>query len=148
VKRGCSAPSRCTSAAWAQGPMQGMLLSDLWADRGGNSPDGNVDTRSPFPLLIKVLDCQDLLSIQVHPNDPIAARLRPGELGKTEAWVILQADPGARIYAGLRPVSRAWNSSGISTQARWPTASTGSRRKRGSAFFCPPAWCMPWAEAC
>jgi mannose-6-phosphate isomerase len=42
------------------------------------------------------------LSIQVHPNDEIANRLRPGELGKTEAWVVLDADPAARVYAGLR----------------------------------------------
>jgi len=57
---------------------------------------------------LKYLDCQDLLSIQVHPTDEIARELRPGELGKTEAWVVLDADPSARIYAGLRSgVTRA-----------------------------------------
>lgn len=92
----------------AEGPMQGMLLADLWTAQGREITGRNVDARSPFPLLIKVLDCQDLLSIQVHPNDQIAACLRPGELGKTEAWVILQADAGSRIYAGLQPgVTRA-----------------------------------------
>jgi mannose-6-phosphate isomerase len=92
----------------AEGPLQETLLSELWAKRGEELAGHRVDSRSPFPLLIKVLDCQDLLSIQVHPNDEIAARLRPGELGKTEAWVILQADPGSRIYAGLRQgVTRA-----------------------------------------
>ena len=43
------------------------------------------------------------LSVQVHPNDEQAARLNPPDLGKTEAWYILSADPGSRIYAGLRP---------------------------------------------
>lgn len=56
-----------------------------------------------FPLLLKYLDCQHNLSIQVHPNDEQAAQLSPPDLGKTEAWLVLQADPGSRIYAGLQP---------------------------------------------
>lgn len=56
-----------------------------------------------FPLLCKFLDAADRLSVQVHPDDEYAARhgLRYG--GKSESWVILEADPGSRIYAGLRP---------------------------------------------
>lgn len=56
-----------------------------------------------FPLLVKLLDCEQLLSVQVHPDDATAARLRPGERGKTEAWVVLEAAPTAEIYAGLKP---------------------------------------------
>jgi mannose-6-phosphate isomerase len=57
-----------------------------------------------FPLLIKLLDCQDWLSVQVHPDDEQAARLEgPGQFGKTEAWHILEATPGARLISGLRP---------------------------------------------
>jgi mannose-6-phosphate isomerase len=41
--------------------------------------------------------------VQVHPDDTLALRLRPGELGKTEAWFVLSAEPGSRIYAGLQP---------------------------------------------
>jgi mannose-6-phosphate isomerase len=48
------------------------------------------------------LDCQRNLSVQVHPNDAAAACLTPPDLGKTEAWVVLDAQPGSRIYAGLR----------------------------------------------
>jgi mannose-6-phosphate isomerase len=58
---------------------------------------------SRFPLLFKYLDCQRDLSVQVHPSDAEAARLMPPDLGKTEAWLILDARPGSRVYAGLKP---------------------------------------------
>lgn len=54
-----------------------------------------------FPLLLKLLDCQDDLSIQVHPNDDYE-RLAPGELGKTEMWYVLDAKPGSTIIYGLK----------------------------------------------
>lgn len=58
---------------------------------------------SRFPLLVKLLDCADWLSVQVHPNDEQAARLvGPGEFGKSEAWHFIEAEPGATIYAGIR----------------------------------------------
>jgi mannose-6-phosphate isomerase len=56
-----------------------------------------------FPLLIKFLDAHDRLSVQVHPGDEHAGALVPGERGKTEAWVILAADQGSCVFAGLRP---------------------------------------------
>ncbi len=62
-------------------------------------PDGGLQ----FPLLLKLLDARQSLSVQVHPSD---ADLERGGLegsGKTEAWVILEADPGARIVHGLAP---------------------------------------------
>ncbi len=59
--------------------------------------------KGPFPLLLKLLDAKDVLSIQVHPNDEYAAIHENGKLGKTEAWVILQADPGAELVYGLVP---------------------------------------------
>jgi len=58
---------------------------------------------SRFPLLLKFLDVHEMLSVQVHPADYRATLLPPGETGKTEAWVVLEAAPGSRIYAGLRP---------------------------------------------
>ncbi|GIQ66251.1 hypothetical protein PACILC2_48190 [Paenibacillus cisolokensis] len=54
-----------------------------------------------FPLLIKLLDCNDDLSVQVHPTDDYE-RLPQGELGKTEMWYILDAKPGAKIIYGLK----------------------------------------------
>jgi mannose-6-phosphate isomerase len=56
-----------------------------------------------FPWLIKVLDAEDWLSVQVHPDRTAVQQLLPGEGSKTEAWFILDAAPGSRIYAGLKP---------------------------------------------
>ena len=60
-------------------------------------------TRHAFPWLVKLLDACDWLSVQVHPDDDAVRRLWPGEGGKTEAWFVLDARPGSRIYAGLLP---------------------------------------------
>jgi mannose-6-phosphate isomerase len=56
-----------------------------------------------FPWLIKFLDACDRLSVQVHPNEAAVRRLLPGEGSKTEAWFVVDAQPGSRVYAGLRP---------------------------------------------
>ena len=55
----------------------------------------------PFPLLLKLLDAKDTLSVQVHPDDAYAARVE-GKLGKTEAWHILFAAPGAELVYGVK----------------------------------------------
>lgn len=55
-----------------------------------------------FPLLIKLLDCNDDLSVQVHPADEYEG-LPEGELGKTEMWYVIDAKPGAKIIYGLKP---------------------------------------------
>ena len=56
-----------------------------------------------FPLLLKFLDAREMLSVQVHPADTHTDLLPAGETGKTEAWVVLEAGPKSRIYAGLKP---------------------------------------------
>ena len=62
---------------------------------------GAEQFKLPFPLLIKFLDCGDVLSVQVHPDDSTAAILGAGHRGKTECWVIL-ADGGV-LFQGTRP---------------------------------------------
>ncbi len=54
-----------------------------------------------FPLLVKFIDARQDLSIQVHPNDELA-RKRHGCSGKTEMWYVIAAEPGAKVYSGLR----------------------------------------------
>ena len=71
------------------------LLGEEFVDAAG----GTVDR---FPLLLKYLDCNRDLSVQVHPDDRYAATLDPPDLGKTEAWVVVDAQPGSQIYAGLK----------------------------------------------
>ncbi len=60
-----------------------------------------------FPLLLKLLDACDKLSVQVHPEDRLTDCIPAGESGKTEAWVVLKAGPASRIYAGLKPGTTA-----------------------------------------
>jgi mannose-6-phosphate isomerase len=60
----------------------------------------NTHFRNQFPLLIKLLDAKQDLSVQVHPNDDYANRYENGENGKTECWYVLKAEPGSKIYYG------------------------------------------------
>lgn len=81
----------------------GVSLHELWTNhREAVFGKALVNSQSPtFPLLMKILDACDDLSIQVHPPASMAAALK-GE-PKTEMWFIAHADPGAKIYAGLKP---------------------------------------------
>lgn len=56
-----------------------------------------------FPLLLKFLDAREMVSVQVHPRDTDKDFLPPGESGKTEAWVVLEAEPVSRVCVGLKP---------------------------------------------
>ena len=88
------------------GPFAGRTLAEVAAEHGADLLGKRVIQRTGtrFPLLIKLLDCAQWLSIQVHPNDEQAARLEgPGTFGKTEAWHVLEAAPEARLIAGLVP---------------------------------------------
>ena len=60
-----------------------------------------------FPLLLKFLDVKKTLSVQVHPSDAYKELIPAGDTGKTEAWVVLEKGPDARIYAGLKPDTTA-----------------------------------------
>jgi mannose-6-phosphate isomerase len=85
----------------AEGPWSGRSLGELVREHGDAVLGSHVGER--FPLLFKFLDaCRDL-SVQVHPDDARAARLSQPDLGKTEAWYVVAARPGSRIYAGLQP---------------------------------------------
>lgn len=57
----------------------------------------------PFPLLLKLLDAKDALSVQVHPDDAYAHAHENGKLGKTEAWLILSAEEGSQLVYGIQP---------------------------------------------
>ena len=86
-----------SAARWAV-----VVLRDLM-QREPAALFGSASTPAVFPWLVKFLDAQDWLSVQVHPDDESASRLWPGEIGKTEAWFVLDAEPTAKVYAGLLP---------------------------------------------
>ncbi|GAB4155023.1 MAG: class I mannose-6-phosphate isomerase [Planctomycetaceae bacterium] len=83
------------------GPYDGRTLKELIVESPQNIL-GQHASLGKFPLLVKFLDAHDRLSVQVHPNDTQASQYRTGESGKTEAWVILAAEPDSQIYAGLK----------------------------------------------
>lgn len=85
----------------AGGPLAGITLHDVVAQYG-KQLFGKHYPQPVFPLLFKYLDAKRTLSVQVHPNDQQAGQLNPPDLGKTEAWVVLAAEPGSKIYAGLQ----------------------------------------------
>ena len=85
------------------GPLRGMTLNGLWSDRR-EEVFGDVPDAPRFPLLIKLLDAQENLSLQVHPPRAIAQQL--GGESKTELWYIVDAAPGAKLYAGFRKGTR------------------------------------------
>ena len=81
----------------------GVTLQQLMAAEGPELIGASADRYAAFPWLIKLLDANDWLSVQVHPDESAVKRLLPGEGAKTEAWLVLDASPTSRIYAGLKP---------------------------------------------
>ena len=86
------------------GAWDGTYLSALWDEHRELFGDLEGDR---FPLLIKILDAQDDLSIQVHPDDVYANEHENGSLGKRECWYILDAREGGDIVVGQRAKDRA-----------------------------------------
>lgn len=87
------------------GPLQGRHLTDLVREYGEllvGRRHHEALRRGRFPILIKLLDANDRLSVQVHPPDHYAAEHEAGAWGKTEMWYFLSAQPGAQIILGVR----------------------------------------------
>lgn len=87
----------------AAGPLAGRSLRHLMEQEPAALLGGAWHEHPVFPWLVKFLDAHDRLSVQVHPDATAVRRLLPGEGSKTEAWFVLDAAPGSRIYAGLLP---------------------------------------------
>lgn len=88
-----------------EGPLRGATLHELWCKHReeifGKVPDGPSRTGvSRFPILAKLLDAQENLSLQVHPPREVAKRL--GGESKSELWYVANAAPKARLYAGVK----------------------------------------------
>lgn len=106
---GYDIPSETTGECWGisahengdcrvlSGDFAGTLLSELWRDH--RELFGNLEG-DKFPLLVKIIDARDDLSIQVHPDDAYAAAHENGSLGKTECWYILDCPEDGHIVIG------------------------------------------------
>lgn len=81
------------------GPLAGKTLADAWEENGElfhKSPDNTEE----YPLLVKILDANNDLSVQVHPNDDFAREVEGVPYGKTECWYVLSAEPDAELVIG------------------------------------------------
>ena len=89
------------SSVISHGTFAGRTLRNLMQSHR-SSLLGDDSEADVFPLLVKFLDADDWLSVQVHPDDENVKTLLPGEGGKTEAWLVLDAEPESKIFAGLK----------------------------------------------
>lgn len=106
---GFQIPSEKTGECWAvsahpngdctvqSGKYKGKKLSELW--EGEPALFGNFP-QDRFPLLVKMIDAREDLSVQVHPDDSYAGEWENGSLGKTECWYVLDCDENATIKIG------------------------------------------------
>lgn len=85
----------------ANGPLAGLTIAEV-IEKHAEAITGKLDYAPPLPLLIKILDARDVLSVQVHPDAETCKRMGEGD-PKTECWYIIDAKPGACIYKGLKP---------------------------------------------
>jgi len=91
------------------GPFRGRSLGDLRQQFPAELMGEQARLFPHFPLLLKFLDCHEMLSVQVHPTAANMDLVPAGETAKTEAWVVLEAGAESRIYAGLKPGTTADN---------------------------------------
>ena len=119
------------------GPLAGSSLRDLIRTHGEGLFGPAIGAREQFPLLVKFIDARQDLSVQVHPDDDLGRRLA-NDNGKTETWVIIHADPGSKIYAGLKPgTTREIDGRSGRKRARSSPSCTRSRPKPGDCILIP-----------
>ena len=129
--------SEWVSSEVASGPLAGRTLHQL-IEEYGSALHGNVPLLNghQFPVLVKYLDAREDLSLQVHPTQEYADA-HPGAHLKTEAWYVMQNDPGAKLYRGLKPgVTREQFRSAIATGKVLDTVNA-IPVKPGQCFFLP-----------
>ncbi|WP_086350293.1 mannose-6-phosphate isomerase, class I [Candidatus Enterococcus clewellii] len=114
------------------GEFAGKKLDELWTEHRELFGHATGDV---FPLLIKILDAEDDLSVQVHPDDTYGLA-HEGELGKTECWYIIDAEPGASIIYGHHAKTREELAEMIH-EGKWDDLLTKVPVKKGDFFYVP-----------
>jgi mannose-6-phosphate isomerase len=122
------------------GSLRGRNLSWLLETHGealvGRNNRDAIDRRR-FPLLVKILDANDWLSVQVHPDDDYALA-NEGDLGKSEMWIVLAAEPGAEILLGFRAEVDPQTFGEAILSGRVPDCLHATPARPGDVFFVPP----------
>jgi len=121
----------------ANGSLKGETLADAM-QQSQKQLMGMLSMRfRRFPLLLKFLDVREMLSVQVHPGDEHPELIPTGENSKTEAWVVLEAQKGSRIYAGLHPGTTEADLRGALAAGLIADQLVGIDPKPGDAVFIP-----------
>ncbi|MCM3123886.1 MULTISPECIES: mannose-6-phosphate isomerase, class I [unclassified Mesobacillus] len=141
---GYDIPSTQTGECWAfaahsngqsvvkNGEYKGLTLGEIWENK--RELFGNIDG-DRFPLLTKILDAAQDLSVQVHPDDEYGLK-HEGDLGKTECWYIIDCEEGAEIIYGHTAKTREELAAMIH-EGRWDELLTKVPVKPGDFFFVP-----------
>lgn len=117
------------------GPLAGKALDEVIRETGSSLIAPDYSDKA-FPLLIKLIDAADRLSVQVHPDDAYAARVEQ-DRGKTEMWYIVDADPDAEIVCGLRPGIGRTEFADAVRAGRIEDVLHRQKVKPGEAYFIP-----------
>jgi mannose-6-phosphate isomerase len=121
----------------ANGPLKGQTIGRLMGQSRAQLMGKLAPRFSRFPLLLKFLDTHEMLSVQVHPSDAYPDLIPAGETGKTEAWVVIEAEKESRIYAGLKPDTAAGDLRHSIASGTIADCMVGIVPKPGDAVFIP-----------
>lgn len=117
----------------ASGPDKGLSLSELCAKYGAALLGTH---KGDFPLLVKIIDAQSDLSVQVHPNDALARR-RHNCPGKTEMWYVVSTEPGARIVCGFKKQLNPAEFNDVVARGEFQDYMASNESHPGDCFFIP-----------
>ena len=126
------------------GQYKGRYLSDVWENDKALFAHASEEA---FPLLVKILDANDDLSVQVHPDDAYAAACEAGELGKTECWYIIDATADAEIIFGHHATTKAQAAEWIK-QGKWSEFLRRQPVKIGDFFYVPAGTIHALCKGC
>lgn len=132
-----SAMPECESVV-SGGDYDGMLLSELVAAFGEQLLGSHVIEKygRKFPLLLKLIDAEENVSVQVHPGDSLAGR-RHNSMGKTELWYIIEADEGSKIANGLNRELSHEEFVGMVADGSFGNVLAVHESRAGDVFFVP-----------
>ena len=121
----------------ANGPLKGLTIGQLMEQHRAQLMGKLAPRFRRFPLLLKFLDAREMLSVQVHPSDAYPDLIPAGETGKTEAWVVIEAEKESHIYAGLKPDTTADSLRSSLDNGTIADHLVGIAPKAGDAVFIP-----------
>src|SRR5699024_10011611 len=123
------------SSTVENGPLKGKSLDVLWNNHRSLF-NRSADDEGAYPLLVKVIDANDDLSVQVHPDDTYANEVEKVPYGKTECWYILDANEGASIVLGHHAKSKA-ELNALIDEGKWSELLQKVPVQAGDFFYVP-----------